>query len=250
MIGSVLFVLFLCLLNPLTSTTYEEVFTPERFEGRFLSGFLQGSGISFGFTLAFLLSGFLTYLGLLIRLEEAPLNMIAILFRIGLLGLFIYCEEFIFRHKIYNYLRSYFSDFQTILVVGVLYCGMKRLQFDLGIMHLITLFLISVSMGLRTLNDQDFVKGAGFWAGILIIFHPLLSLPIFGQEFQGVLLLKYQAPQNLNPETVRIITGGVGGPLASCSLQLLLLIDIFKIFRQVFKKNKHRHPKNKTKENL
>ena len=125
------------------------------------------------------------------------------------------------------------------MITAAFYCGIKVIQFDLGLMHLMTLFLLSLTLAARTWTDQDFVRGAGFWAGLLIVFHPLLSLPVLGDDFSGVLLIKYQAAAEVladgESSTFRFLTGGAGGPLSSFALQLVLLLSVCQ---SVFKNRK------------
>jgi len=227
-LSAFIFVLLLRGLNPLTSTTTAEIFTPHRFEKRFAPGFLHGAVLALGVTLAFLLSGLYRYLGFFIQFEEAPLAVGNVLLRIMTLGALVYCEEFIFRHKIMNSLRKQLPDIYAALITALLYCAVKAVQFDLGLMHLTTLFLLSLSLALRSIVDGDFSRAAGFAAGLLVVFHPLLSLPILGNDFQGILLVKYQAASDLDSSTSRFLTGGVGGPLSSFALQFLFLIDVIQ----------------------
>jgi hypothetical protein len=225
-LSALLFVLFLRLLNPLTSTTFEEIITPHRLEKRFAPGFLHGLILASGVAFAFLLSGLYRYLGMLIQLEEASLAIGNILLRIFALGVLAYCEEFIFRYKIMGFLRKELPDTYAVILASTAYCGIKMLQFDLGLMQIFSLFLLATCLGVRTVVDGDFSRGAGFLAGLLIVFHPLFSLPIFGNEFPGVMLIKYQA--TLDHTTSRFLTGGVGGPLSSFALQFLLLVDLLQ----------------------
>jgi hypothetical protein len=103
-------------------------------------------------------------------------------------------------------------------------------------MHLVTLFLASLALFTRSISEGDFTRGAGFWAAILIVFHPLLSLPILGNEFSGALLIKYESVASAvdtASATHRFLTGGLGGPISSFAFQLVLILDIVRsILRQ------------------
>jgi hypothetical protein len=233
-LSALLFVALLRALNPVTTTTTAEIFTPIRLEKYFLPGFAHGATLAAGVTLAFVLSGHYRYLGSFIPFEEAPLAGLTVLVRILALGVFAYCEEFVFRHKISRYLLQQLGKakasrlsvrLMTASLVAVMYCGLKVLQFDLGVMQLGTLFLVSLSLSIRSFADGDFGRGAGFWAAILIVFQPLLSLPALGGDFTGIILIKYQPPSS-GEEAARILTGGIGGPLSSVALQMLLALDI------------------------
>ena len=176
------------------------------------------------------------------------------------LAALVYCEEYLFRYKVASYLKDLpflWSAFWTAL----LFCLVKLIQFDLGLMHLVTLFLLSINLSFRAWKPAPggFARSAGFWAAILIIFHPLLSLPIFGNDFSGALLVRYQPiTQGTTPPTlgtltgqtpqpvsgsvppsdtvsalthspsrsIRLFSGGAAGPLASFIFQLFLILDI------------------------
>jgi hypothetical protein len=60
-----------------------------------------------------------------------------------------------------------------------------------------------------------------------------MSLPVFGNDFGGLILIKYQQISsalgslgNPDSETTRFFSGGVGGPLASFAFQILMVFDI------------------------
>jgi hypothetical protein len=234
--SAVLFVGILRALYPITSTTTRDVFTPERLEKYSLPGFAHGAVLATGVTLAFLVSGIYRYLGFFIQFDEAPVAALTVLVRIIALGAFAYFEEFIFRQKITRDMMKQIrgnkpptlaSSLTVAAVVGILYCGIKLIQFDLGVMQLFTIFLISVTLSVQTFIDGDFGRGAGYWAALLIVFQPLLSLPALGGDFSGLLLIKYQ-PGSGNDTLTRLISGGAGGPLSSVAFQALLLFGIVR----------------------
>jgi uncharacterized membrane protein YhaH (DUF805 family) len=111
-----------------------------------------------------------------------------------------------------------------IVWISVAYAAIKFIQFELGWMHLLTLFLLSITLSVRQLNDRNFTRGAGFWCGLLVLFQPVFSLPLLGNDFSGIFLVKYQAPST----ALRLFSGGEGGPLAGFAFQFLLLIEILR----------------------
>jgi hypothetical protein len=259
---SLSFVLLERLLHPLRpNAAAKELFTPQRFEKRFLPGFLHGGVLASGVILAFLFSGIYRYLGFFVHFDEAPFALASIVLRVASVGVLAYCEEYIFRGKILKKILAD-SDSRTVSTsllatnpqadqstrqlaavgaVSLLYLIAKLIQFapglDLGWMSGITVVLISVNLGVRACVDRDFTYGAGFWAAVLIVFHPLMSLPIFGSEFAGLILIKYQAATTLTglgggdvallaSDTTRFFTGGAGGPLAAFAFQILMAFDI------------------------
>jgi len=233
-----------------SGTANHGFFSPQKIETQFLPGFLHGAVLAAGVTLAFLLGGVYRYLGFFIQADQAPLAMAALLIRILSTLAFVYCEEFIFRKLILKCLTrrgeleevspasEFWHHMAAIAFTGAMYVGMKLYQFDLGWMQAITLFLVAFALGIRALTG-DFVLASGFWAAVLIVFQALLSLPILGNEFSGLVLIKYQslapavapgfwAPESTYGETLRLITGGAGGPLAGLAFQLLILFDILR----------------------
>ncbi len=255
------FVLLQRLFDPLQSRSAPKIFTPQRFEKYFLPGFLHGSVLATGVLIAFLFSGIYHYLGFFVHFDQAPLALAAILIRILSIGVFVYCEEYIFREKIMGSIRRVDDErealrtpviplpkktkrkrfrvknreYAAIFATSILYVSIKYLQFDsdLGWMNGITLFLVSTYLGIRMLYERDFTTGAGFWTAVLIVFHPLMSLPIFGSggsDFGGLILIKYeQLATDLGTtasETTRFFSGGIGGPLASFAFQILMAFDI------------------------
>ncbi|MBI3534279.1 MAG: hypothetical protein HY072_02155, partial [Deltaproteobacteria bacterium] len=210
-IGLFLYVLLLQNLNPLIIFSFSEVFSNYRFEKAYITSFFIGSSISLGITIVLLFIGFYQYYGTLISFEESLFALTGIAVRVLLLCGFVYLEEFIFRRKIFNLLRQNFSNIAAIALTTILYLAMKFYQFDIGLKHMLSLTLISVSLCLRALKKEDFCYGAGILSGILVFFHPISSLPIFGYELPGLVLIKHQTTS----EMIGWLTGGAGGPLSS-----------------------------------
>ncbi len=232
-LGVFFYVYLLKKMNPFSSLTFSEIFTSFRFEHRFLPGFFRGVTLSLGLVLLFLLCGFYQYFGYIIHFDEALGDLVRVFCRVLLLVIFVYLEEFIFRRKILNRIKKDFSDFWAIFLTSLLYCGVKIYQFDLGVMSLMSLFLVSLYLGLRSLEDEDFSSGAGLFCGLLIVFQVLLSLPVLGHEFQGIVLVKYHfasvvSLQGISPEAARLISGGAGGPLSSFVFQGIFALGILK----------------------
>lgn len=239
-LAALLFILLIKGLNPLTTSRATEILNRDQVEKSFLPGFVQGGFLAGGLIIAFLLSGAYRYLGYFIQFEEAPIEWLNVLLRMAALGCLAYCEEFIFRESLVVKMgeppSNWFFQVAQANWIAFLYCGIKLLQFDLGWMHLATLYLIAISLYFRS-KIHHFSKGAGFWTAILIVFHPLLSLPIFGNDFSGILLVKYQPVTKswISSELIRFLSGGAGGPISSFAFQLLLILDIG---RSIWKRRK------------
>lgn len=231
LMGMISLLFALLLYSPGRSKPFKEFLTRERIEKNLLPGFVQGAFFAGAMILAFVLSGTYSYWGFFIQMDEAPMELFSVFLRITAIGALVFSEEYIFRHRIPQHLNKVFRPIITANVVAVLYCCIKMLQFHLEIAQIITLYLASIALSCRTERDGQFARAAGFWAAILIVFQPLLSLPIFGNDFSGILLIKSQAlVDSTHPESSstlsQLFSGGAEGPLASFTFQLLLILDI------------------------
>ncbi len=220
------FLALLAALHPLISAPRGELFTWQRFRTRYLPGFANGLFLGIGLTIAFCVAGAYRFLGWFFPADEAALALFNAALRILALLVLAYSEEFLFRQRILPMLRGSFPATIAAAITAILYWGLKASQYDLGWMHGITLFLIAYWLGIRASREGEFTRGAGFWAGILIALNPLFSLPIFGSDFQGLLLMKFEPDSDLPFELSRWVSGGHAGPLASVGLQLLILFQI------------------------
>jgi branched-subunit amino acid transport protein AzlD len=231
-LSAFLFVGLLYWLNPLNNSSLRELITRDRIEKKFLPGFIRGAIFAGGIVFLFVLIGVYRYLGYFIQFDEAPLELANVFLRMAALGILAYCEEYIFHSKLIQQLQGRMPDLGMAILIASLYSGIKILQFDLGLMQLVTLFLISICLFYRSnrnsnqnSNNDEFALGAGFWAAMLIVFQPVLSLPLFGNDFSGLLLIRYNSLDPFIP-FLRILSGGAGGPLSSFAFQLVLILDI------------------------
>ncbi len=246
--SSVFWLLLHSWFNPISTHSTHSYLTRRHIEKYFFPGFIQGLFMAAGLIFTFLLCGTHRYIGYLIQLEETPLSEYCnIISRIGALICLAYGEGIIFHHKINRFISHHFSFDVSAQLIAVLYCSIKCLQFDLGWMHLVTLYLVSLAFSYYSCH---FAKSAGCWAAILILFHPLLSLPIFGNDFSGIFFIKYAPQLNFTHEIVlkgfeningmtRFFTGGMGGPLASFIFQFFLILSIGRSI--LFKTRKETH---------
>lgn len=226
---AVTFLFGLKLLSPLVSLSRSEVISLQRIQKRFVPGFLNGAVLALGFVLACILSGLYRYLGFFVQAEDGALALGNAFLRCGSLFLMVYCEEFLFRQRILSAFRRNMPDMGAALLTAGLYAITKSSQFDLGLMQGFTLFLLGFSLAIRAMVDGDFARGAGFWVGLLLVLHPLLSLPVLGSDVQGLWLVKFEPSLLDDTSTSRFLTGGAGGPLSSFTFQLILLIEIFRV---------------------
>jgi hypothetical protein len=250
-LSSLLFVGLLYWANPLANASLSELISRDRIEKKFLPGFIRGALFAGGIVFFFLLIGIYRYLGYFIQFDEAPLELANVMLRMSALVGLVYCEGYVFNFKIFQLIKDRMPELSLAILTAFLYSAIKILQFDLGLMQLVTLFLMSISLFYRSnhfITDKNgqFARGAGFWAAILIIFQPVLSLPVFGNDFSGLLLIRYNSALFENHSATisgvstgfagltqehltalaRFLSGGAGGPLSSFAFQLVLILDI------------------------
>ncbi len=144
----------------------------------------------------------------------------------------VYIDEFIFRGRFMAHIRGAAHPLRAVILGALLYALSKAFQFHIGWAHLVTLGLLGTALSLRAYFNRDFAAGAGMVAGFLIVAHCVFSLPIFGNESQGVVLLRYDIHLDIDAPTVRFLTGGLGGPLSSVVLQTVILVDIIRNFHR------------------
>ncbi|MBN22568.1 MAG: hypothetical protein CL678_14895 [Bdellovibrionaceae bacterium] len=236
-LGMVLFLLLNVFLYPLTTIQKKDLVESKTFEAAFIPGFRRGAVLALGITLAFILSGYYRYLGVYFQISELLETVVDLFFRTIFIVLMVYCEEFIFRRKLLTELKKLTSPFFAIVIVSALYCIHKNIQFELGWMHTLTLFLLSFLVSLYHLQGRPFFFGAGYITGLFLVLHPLFGLPLLGCDFSGVILMKYDSgltdngailqnfTQQTDSRTSLFITGGIGGPLSSFAFQTVLTVQ-------------------------
>ncbi len=242
-VSSLLFVTLLCWLFPLSKTRREDVICPKDLLRYSVPGLLNGSAIGLGLVFALLLGGYYNYWGIFIQSEETIIATITVIFRSLAVVVLVYCEEFLFRKKFIELLSRSFPPLWCAFLSAVAYCFLKSLQFDLGIMHLITIFLIAFRLGILSVSGWSFTRGAGYLAGLLLIFHPIMGMPIFGNDFSGIFYLKYAGiegevsgllaqtiGQKTDSRTALFLTGGIVGPLSSFAFQAILIAQLALVF--------------------
>jgi len=239
-LGSLLFLGLVRLFNPLpdpANPLSTRSLTRPAIRKDLLPGLAQGGILATGIVAACLLSGVYHYLGFFVHFEQVLLAAANVLLRVASLVVLVHCDERIFRQGILLSLRDLRlpgnpSVLVTRMAAAALttaaFVGIKALQFDLGTMHYVTLALISIALSLRALSGRGPLEGAGLWTALLLVFHPLFGLPVLGNEFAGIILIKYQATDSGPTDLMRFLTGGAGGPLSGFALQILLIFDMIR----------------------
>ncbi|MBC7385465.1 MAG: hypothetical protein H7301_04775 [Cryobacterium sp.] len=226
--GCLGFLFLITQMNPIATVSRTEIVTGHLIETRFYPAFLRGTVLACVFAFVGLVAGYYHYIGFFVQSDSPALAFFGLLFRAVSILLMVYIDEFIFRGRFLSLLRNSAHPIRMILLCALLYSLSKSLLFHLGLAQLLTLALLGTALSLRAYLYRTFAEGAGFLAGFLIVAHCVFSLPIFGNETQGFILLHYDIRLDIDAPVVRFLTGGIGGPLSSVAFQLLLLGDILR----------------------
>lgn len=192
-------------------------------------GMAQGLITATGILTALLLSGTYRYLGLFMQLDEAPLALLSFMLRAGAILSLCVCEEMVFRGTIFKMFQGKVALVLSVAATSFLYLAAKTAQFDFSWMQGVSLLLVSAALCVRIHSGDPLLRGAGFLAALLVLFHVCFSLPLFGSEFTGPILIKSSTIESELPELfARFLTGGAGGPFSSFAFQAILVVDILR----------------------
>jgi hypothetical protein len=227
-IASFSFLIVLTQLNPIATVSRSEIVTGHTIEFQFYPAFLRGAVFACLFAFAGLIGGSYQYVGFFVQSDAPALAIFGLLFRATSIVLMVYVDEFIFRGHFMAHIRDSTHPFRSILLCALFFTLSKSLEFHLGLAHLMTLALIGTALSLRSYLHRNFAEGAGLLAGFLMVAHCAFSLPIFGNESQGIVLLRYDFSLDVEAPMIRFLTGGLGGPLSSVVLQVVILGDILR----------------------
>lgn len=237
-ISSSSFIWILFNLKPSSRIHLAELFTLHRIQNLFLPGFFHGVILMIGVLVALVASGYYRFIGLYLETDELFPLLFSTFLRAAIIVLWICSEEILYRNWLQPKLEKEWGAWSAWIIVAAIAIPVKAFQFDLGLMDYITLSLIYLLIGMRTSQDGSFHRGAGFWIGLVFVSHLISSLPFYGQEYSGILTLKFQEQGAEFNRVHRWLTGGVGGPFSSFGLQLTLLIELTWIFVSTQNKNR------------
>jgi hypothetical protein len=226
--ASLSFLFVLTQLNPIATVARSEIVTGHLIEHRFYPAFLRGAVLACVFAFVGLAAGYYKYVGFFVQADTPAIAIFGLLFRAVSVVLMVYADEFIFRGRFMAYIRDGAHPARSIVLCGLFYTLSKSFAFHLGWAHLITLALLGTALSLRSYLHRNFAEGAGILAGFLMVAHVAFSLPIFGNESQGIVLLRYDFRLDVDAPVIRFLTGGLGGPLSSVVVQAVILGDILR----------------------
>lgn len=183
-----------------------------------LRGLSSGVIVALVYLFLFTASGQLAFLG--VYLTSTFGTPVFPLFFVDLAGLvtLVVCEEFIFRHKIQKYLFLNLPPITAVLLTSAAYLLVKNLQFQLGRLDLLNLFLLSVALGFFYLKSGRCHRGIGFMLALLCTIHPMAGLPLWDTESPSFFLFK---PVSHASE---FLSGYRGAPFSGIGLTSILLM--------------------------
>lgn len=134
------------------------------------------------------------------------------------LAALVFCEEYIFRHRIFPLLLSECSENLAVIVNMAVAIFFKSLQFELTWMECLNLGLLNIALGYFYLRSGRAHKGIGFLLGFVCLSHSLTGLPLWENESPSFFLFKAVDRQQ------EILFGGALGPFGGLALTTILLV--------------------------
>ena len=178
------------------------------------SGFVTAAVYLFVFTFANQLS----YLGIyLTSTFGTPIFPLFFLDLFSLLVL-VFCEEYIFRHKILRNLLRGFSPLVAVFICSWLYTLIKQFQFHLNLFDTCSVFFLNLTVGLFFLRNMKIHRGLAFLGSLLIALHTLAGLPLWGREGPSFFLFKRTTKAS------EFLSGGELGPFSGLGLFSIIFV--------------------------
>jgi hypothetical protein len=221
----------------------EELRAPRKFDKR-LAQWFRAADLYYGIATATLVFALLVlwmfvneyyvFEGFVFQLDGSFLPILNLIGQSIALLVWIHSEEFIFREFLFRQIAGRARFWSWVVLFSGVYALLKYWQFHLGITQSLTFFFVSMFLYTERLVRGTRIFGETFWFFLLGFIHLGASLPIMGIEVSGLFGLQYKSmfgePSTFG-ELLRVTTdkrivlflsGGIGGPLSSFALQLIL----------------------------
>jgi hypothetical protein len=163
-----------------------------------------------------LLSGRGSYLGLYLTSALGTPVFPLFLLSLGSSVVLLVTEEYLFRHKFMWALQNYGNAIAiglTVLVATLF----KLLQFHLDHIALLNTALLQLLLSIYFVRSQKCHRGIALLVSLIVFWHPLAGLPLWGVETPSLFLFKSQST------TDDWLFGGGGGPFSGLALTAALI---------------------------
>jgi hypothetical protein len=232
-IAALLYVTALQFLYPLTSTTWRDVLPRLDLRTYFPAGLATGSVLSVAMLVGATLGGYYSILGFYTKIDELVAAFIANLFFCSCLFTLCVVEEYVLRGRIEPYVLGLLSRDKVpthlrkplaAAGVTVLFVLLKDLQFDLEPIEALNMVLLSFCLSRAKSDTGSHLASAGFEAGFFAMSHAICSLPLFGQDVAGMMLVRATEEKGMGAW----LAGGTQGPENGFLLTILLGLFVFQ----------------------
>lgn len=175
--------------------------------------------------------GLYEYVGFLVSPDGSILNLLDVLIRLSLFAVWLSCDELISR-GIWGDLfiresRKNFWNFCILFSIqSAFFILSKVLIFQLSWTQILTLWVGNGFLVQRLMKGDTVLQNIGWVAGLLMVSHLGLSIPVFGLESTGIWMSQYQIKWDAESPLYRLLSGGSGGILSSWVLILGLSISM------------------------
>jgi hypothetical protein len=195
-------------------------FTKEELFRGIASGFIA----SLVYLLLFSLSKQGSFLGLYLTSTFGTPVFPLFFFDLFALGALLFCEEYIFRHKILAQLKPSLGTTTALLLSSIFYLLIKYVQFELTALDYGNLFLMNLAASCFYLKSTKAHRGMGFLIALLCSLHSLAGLPLWDNESPSFFLFKSTSRE------AEILFGGGIGPFNGLALSCIFLVFTLGIF--------------------
>ena len=221
--SALLFVVFLQILQPLTRTSFKQVFNFKELKRVFAPNALSGLILTAVMIAGTMLGGHMSYLGIYMRFDEVALAFVSATIFGGSLFAQMIVEEYMFRDALEPRLSDSMGALAAVAVSSLLYLAVKYVQYDLSWIQAGNLVLLNFTFSMIARSEKTYMASAAFASTFMILSHLFFGLPLMGQDMPGILLLRASSDDGLGS----LLSGGDQGPEAGLVLTVLLFIYLY-----------------------
>ena len=119
------------------------------------------------------------------------------------------------------------QEYKLFLLYGVsaaVYLIIYDVLFSLETMETINVIILSLCLTQINRTRNSHISSAAFATGIFLTLHSICSLPLFGQDVSGVILVRSPEDKGFNA----ILSGGAAGPENGLVFTILLVLFLFQ----------------------